>query len=177
MTTNNRWRQARRWASAATLLALTGAAQAALMSLGDGTVKDTNTNLIWLQDWNVNGEANWNTQRNWANGLTFAGSSDWRLPEIGEFSALFAAYGDLRQRGEFTNVQSSLYFSGTESTAGFGAWSYRPGFGPQAGAQSSQNFAVAVRPGDLTATVPEPQTLALALLALGATALARRSRG
>ena len=37
------------------MVALTGAAQAALVSLGDGTVKDTNTNLIWLQDWTVNG--------------------------------------------------------------------------------------------------------------------------
>jgi hypothetical protein len=37
-------------------------------------------------------------------------------------------------------------------------------------------FAVAVRPGDVTASVPEPQTLALALLALGATVVARRRR-
>ena len=49
--------------AAAALLALTGAAQAALVNLGDGTVKDTNTNLIWLQDWNVNGQQNWAAQK------------------------------------------------------------------------------------------------------------------
>ena len=43
------------WVAAAAIVALSGAAQAALVSLGDGTVKDTNTNLIWLQDWNLNG--------------------------------------------------------------------------------------------------------------------------
>ena len=45
-------------AAAAAMVALTGTAQASLVSLGDGTVKDTNTNLIWLQNWNVNGLAN-----------------------------------------------------------------------------------------------------------------------
>ena len=38
------------------------------------------------------------------------------------------------------------------------------------------SYAVAVRPGDVAAAVPEPQTLALALLALGATVVARRRR-
>lgn len=44
---------------------------------------------------------------------------------------------------------------------------------------SGKNFglhAVAVRPGDVAASVPEPQTLALILLALGATVAARRRR-
>jgi hypothetical protein len=37
-------------------------------------------------------------------------------------------------------------------------------------------YAVAVRLGDVAAPVPEPQTLALVLLALGATVVARRRR-
>lgn len=42
-------------AAADALLALTGAIQAALFSLGNGAVKDTSADLIWLQNWNVNG--------------------------------------------------------------------------------------------------------------------------
>jgi len=75
-------------------------------------------------------------------------------------------------------VQSYGYWSGTE---------YAPDprraldFGTDAGYQgrvflSFPLYAVAVRPGDVAASVPEPQTLALALLALGATVVARRRR-
>jgi hypothetical protein len=54
---------------------------------------------------------------------------------------------------------------------------FRPGNGLQlVGLQPSALYAVAVRPGDVTASVPEPQTLALVLLALGATVAARRRR-
>jgi hypothetical protein len=76
-------------ATAAGLVALAGSAQAALVSLGDGTVKDTNTNL------------------------TFAGSSDWELPEISEYAALFSAYGKLTTVTAFTNVQSGHCWSDT----------------------------------------------------------------
>lgn len=121
--------------------------------------------------------ANWSTQRDWALGLDFAGSSDWRLPEIGEYGALLKLYGDLTQVTAFTDVQSGDYWSGTEESAGTFAWSFLPGSGVQlVNDQLGQFFAVAVRPGDVTASVPEPQTLALALLALGATVVARRRR-
>ena len=78
----------------------------------------------------------------------------------------------------FSNVQSSGYWSGT---------AYAPDpvnarlfftvdgfqfFGDKRGAF----YAVAVRPGDVAAFVPEPQTLALALLALSATVVVRRRR-
>ena len=50
-----------------------------------------------------------------------------------------------------------------------------PDFGLQPGdAQAGLAYAVAVRPGDVAASVPKPQTLAL--LALGATVVARRRR-
>lgn len=63
--------------------------QAPLVRLGDRTVKDTNTNLIRLQDWNVNGQATWSAQKDWASGLDFVDSTDWRLPEISQYAALY----------------------------------------------------------------------------------------
>jgi hypothetical protein len=134
-------------------------------------VLDTRTNLIWLQNWNVNGSANWATQNGWAESLSFANSNDWRLPETSEYAALFTAYGDLTKVKEFENVQPIFYWSGTEITPGKFAWLLNPVTGLQNPAfQSDQIFAVAVR------AVPEPQTLALALLALGAMVVARRRR-
>jgi len=167
-------------AVAAAMVALSGTAQAALVLQSNGLeVRDTNTNLIWLQNWNVNGSANWASQKNWAETTLdgFAGSNDWRLPEISEYGALFTAYGNLTQVAEFTNVQPGFYWSGTEVAAGIIAWGFNPNVGFQSvGSQDLQLFAVAVRPGDVAASVPEPQTLALALLALGATVVARRRR-
>lgn len=169
------------WLAAAAIVALSGTAQATLVSLGDGTVKDTNTNLIWLQDWNKNGlYTNWATQKAWAETTLdgFAGSNDWRLPEIGEFTALFAAYGNLTLVSQFTNVQSDFYWSGTEyAPLRNSAWSF-PVFDGKADVDdnSTPGYAVAVRPGDVVGSVPEPQTLALALLALGAAGVATRRR-
>ena len=77
---------------------------------------------------------------------------------------------------EFTNLRPVGFWSGTESVAG-SYWAFNPVFGIQGDVgQGRALYAVAVRPGNVTASVPEPQTLALALLALGATVLARRRR-
>ncbi len=79
----------------------------------------------------------------------------------------------------FTNVQSPFYWSGTNYAPSLfpNKWHFGTTFGITVWApQEFAFFAVAVRPGDVTAAVPEPQTLALALLALGATVVARRRR-
>lgn len=163
------------WAAAAAMVAVAGSAQAALVTLGDGTVKDDVTNLIWLQNWNVNGAQTLATQKAWAENLNFAGSTDWVLPSISDYTTLFGEVGDLTQVSQFTNVQSRSYWSSTEVTPDAIAWIFFPlsGF---AGLGSGQFFSVAVRPGDVTAAVPEPQSLALVLLGLGATVVARRWR-
>ena len=80
----------------------------------------------------------------------------------------------------FSNVQSFSYWSGTEYAPNPGyAWSFYTFFGDQSrDYKGSRFYAVAVRPGDVAAAVPEPQTLAL--LALGvavvAAVVARRRR-
>lgn len=171
--------------AAAAMVAMAGTAQATLVSLGDGTVKDTNTNLIWLQNWNVNGLKTWTEQKTWADGYDFAGSDDWRLPTQSEYQALLSSYGNLTEVHAFTDVQSADYWSGTEfplvpdyAQGWHVAW-IRAFAGPMYG-EDSYHYAVAVRAADTTndgtTTVPEPQTLALTLLALGATVVARRVR-
>jgi hypothetical protein len=93
-------------AAAVALVTLSGTAQASLISQGNGTVLDTATNLIWLQDWNVNGQQDWATQEAWAEHLTFAGSSDWVLPSISDYDTLFSEVGNLNLVSQFTNVQN-----------------------------------------------------------------------
>ena len=224
------------WATAAALVSLSGAAQAALVNRGGGMIYDTTRNITWLADMNyaqtsghtgtgvsADGRMTWAAAKDWADNLVYGGFSDWRLPTLnpadttcsnifnpgggfpsvyfgfgctgGELSGLFvtdlgnkANESVLNQVGDtaeqianlalFSNVQSVHYWSGTEYAPDSGfAWAFSTITGRQGtGIKGIARYAVAVRPGDVTAPVPEPQTLALALLALGATVVARRRR-
>ncbi len=211
------------WAAAAAMVALTGAAQAALINRGGGMIYDTTRNITWLANMNMNGLMTWGDATIWADNLVYGGFDDWQLPTLnpadttcsnnqnpgggfpnqyfgtgctgGELSGLFvtelgnkAIESVLKQVGDtaeqianlalFSNVQSFVYWSGTEYAPDPGsAWGFSTVNGVQLiGGKGSALYAVAVRPGDVTASVPEPQTLALALLALGATVVARRRR-
>lgn len=234
-------------AAAAALLALSGAAQSALIDRGGGMIYDTTANITWLADMNyaytsgytangvvpgstldentifTDGRMGWAAAMSWADSLVYGGFSDWRLPTLnpsdttcshvtdpragvgllhhgynctgGELSHLMVVdLGNkeyesvLEQTGDtaeqianlalFTNVQSDDYWSGIEiATIPHYAWS----FYSYGGSQSPDNkfaplYAVAVRPGDVAASVPEPQTLALALMALGGAMALRRQR-
>lgn len=138
-----------------------------LVDLGDGTVYDPNQQLIWLKDWDVNGEHDWFTQSDWAQDLVFAGSSDWRLPEIGEYRTLHDEFGSLIALGAFNNPRFGLYWSGTATWPGHG-WVIDIGGGyPLSSPNPSYKlFAVAVRSGDVASPLPEPGTHMLVLLAL-----------
>ena len=221
--------------AAAAMLALTGAAQAALVNRGGGMIYDSTRNITWLADMNyaqtsghigagvnANGTMTWNAAVAWANGLVYGSYDDWRLPTLnpsdtscsgnfnpgggfplqyfgfnctgGELSGLFVTdlgnkaldvrdqAGDTAEQianlALFSNVQSSVYWSGTEYAPAPGlAWVFSTLVGYQGvDDKNSGLYAVAVRPGDVAASVPEPQTLALVLLALGATLVARRRR-
>ena len=70
-------------------------AHAILFDNGDGTITDTDTNLMWLKDMNLtntesyddnlygfdtNGALLWSDAIDWADSLDFANHTDWRLP-------------------------------------------------------------------------------------------------
>ncbi len=72
-----------------TLILFTTAPQAALFSRGGGTmVYDDVLNITWLADANyaqtsghdADGRMNWDAAVAWADGLSFGGKNDWRLP-------------------------------------------------------------------------------------------------
>lgn len=63
-------------------------ANAALVDNGNGTISDTITNLMWLQDANYaqtsgydsDGKMTWANAMDWASNLVYAGYDNWRLP-------------------------------------------------------------------------------------------------
>ena len=79
----------------------------------------------------------------------------------------------------FTNVYAAPYWSGTAyAPSPSAAWEFDTNFGEQyiSGKESHVWGAVAVRPGDVAAAVPEPLTYALLLAGLGVVAVAVRRR-
>ncbi len=169
---------------------------------------DTDRDITWLRDANVNGSMSWFVANTWASGYSIGVFDDWRLPtalnadgsgpcgqandcvesEIGHlwYAELGNSAGSLTNTGDFLNMQSaSVYWFATEYASDdryawafsknltvFGSSGYQ--FAPQKGIQLN---AMAVRDGDvLTNQVPEPESLLLALTALGAMALIHRRR-
>lgn len=184
----------------AAALLTASAAQGALQDRdldGDTVVDafyDTDLDITWLRNADVNGLMTWDAAVAWADGFSFAGYDDWRLPmadtscyplnctgsEMGHlwYVELGNSAGSMTNTGDFQNLYSFYYWTGTESASLPGyAWI----FATQDGAQgitpkSGALYAMAVRPGDVPA-VPEPQTYALMLAGLTALlGLRRRAR-
>ncbi len=99
--------------------------QASLISSGDLTVYDSVQDLTWTKDANLNGQMDWATAVAWANNLDYAGYTDWLLPTINQLTTQFrtnlaeangssiaASHND--SYNLFTNVQSYVYWSGSE---------------------------------------------------------------
>jgi len=124
--------------------------------MGDGTVKDNASGLIWLKDASCselpgtdsNGMASWETAKDAAAALADSicgltdGSTpiDWRLPTKAEWEAFIdtsytepalcnaAGNGQWTEGDAFTGVQSTTYWSSDESISGY-AWDVRMGIG------------------------------------------------
>ncbi|MGK2898806.1 MAG: PEP-CTERM sorting domain-containing protein [Burkholderiaceae bacterium] len=185
--------------AAAVLLA--GAAQAALQArdLNGDTVTDafydTDLNITWLRDANVNGPMHWVDAVSWADNFSFAGYTDWRLPTSdtcsgynctgSEMGHLYytelgnLAGGPMTNTGGFQNLQLISHWSGT-GVGSFGGFFFDLPSGSQGSAGNINLYdAMAVREGDVPSTVPgvpEPETYALMLLGLAGVAFAATGR-
>mgnify|MGYP001003726821 CR=1 FL=1 len=183
---------------ACSALLVSGGAQAALQDRdldGDTVVDafyDTDRDITWLRNADVNGPMDWNSAVAWANGLIFAGFSDWRLPTLGPtdncvgvscaggemghlwYVELGNSPGAMTNTGDFQNLLPSIYwYAGGVWNPG-SAWAFNMSFGNQGTAPATDAwYAMAVRDGDVP-SIPEPETHALMLAGLGLLALARR---
>jgi hypothetical protein len=120
-----------------------GAGGNRFVDLGDGTVRDTSTGLIWLKDANCLSTKNWDDAMDKAAalhtgecGLTDGSSKgDWRLPTKEEWEAFVdtnysnpalsnaAGTGKWSEGDAFNNLQSLYYWSSTTHEAySFYAW-------------------------------------------------------
>jgi len=89
---------------------------------GNGEIVTTDkvTGLMWASDGNgagccSGGTRTWNQAIDWAEGLTFAGYSDWRLPNIRELQSLvyFCNYSPSIDPIFFPNTRVDPYWSGS----------------------------------------------------------------
>ncbi len=89
---------------------------------GDDVVIDKATGLMWPKDFNGSGAnsgntANWNASIDYCNSLSFAGFSDWRLPNINELISIWDS--SLRSPAipsPFINVVNSQYYWSSTSS-------------------------------------------------------------
>lgn len=183
-------------AAAMVALLLAGTAQAALQDRdldGNGVTDafyDTDLDITWLRDANVSGLINWPTAVAWADGYSFGGHNDWRLPssdncegynctgsEMGHlwYVELGNSAGTMTNMGDFQNLLATFYWSGTvhPSSPTNISYLFMPDGWQGAIGTSNQLPAMAVRDGDVPA-IPEPTTYALMLAGLAALALAKR---
>jgi hypothetical protein len=95
----------------------------------DGTVTDNVTGLMWAMDGSAAGCAggdtlNWTSAIDWAEGLVFAGYSDWRMPNVMELDTTLlrdAEHNDpFINTTYFPNTASDYYLSSTTYAAGDG---------------------------------------------------------
>ena len=141
---------------------------------------DNGTYTLTTADFDATtGAMTWWGAQAWANNLTLGGVTGWSLPSThveaygvnitsSPMGDLFynqlggAAWTDIATTHNanynlFTNVQSYVYWSGSEYAPGPGvAWFFNTGNGDQSGSvKTTQLYAWAVRPGDVAA-VPVP---------------------
>lgn len=177
-------------------------AHATLIVLGDGLIYDTEQDLTWLQDpmlartsgHDSDGRMTYDSAVAWAHSLEYGGFDDWRLPQVygtgwwwdsdSEISRMVAQIG---WHWGITSPHSTIpdYIQGgtgpfvnfPQNTFWLGANLWWSAFYSTDGADSDVSRAWAVRVGGSPeARVPEPSTLGLVALGLGAAALKRRRR-
>ena len=87
-----------------------------LQDNGDGTVSDFDTGLLWQQQ-DDNSQRTWGSAVGYCNGLTLAGKTDWRLPEVKELVSI------VDYRVYFLSIDNT-FFQGTNATFYWSASSF-----------------------------------------------------
>lgn len=191
---------------AALAAASVGTAQASWEARGNGLVYDTVLDITILTDFNyaqtsgydADGRMNFSGATSWADQLTYSSISDWRLASISELSYIFNTdlgtqvgtpttntAGDTSEQianlSKVSNLQTFDYYSSTSYPCCGYVWGYYTGGLNNNNARaidtSYELYTVAVASGDVAvAAVPEPETWALCLLALGTLTAVRQPR-
>lgn len=104
-------------------VAMSGAAQAALIDRGGGMIYDDVLNITWLQDANyaktsgydADGRMTWDDAMTWAANLSYGGYDDWRLPTLGPVNGTSFDYnvsfnGSTDRGYNITSPQSELAY-------------------------------------------------------------------
>jgi Protein of unknown function (DUF1566) len=168
---------------AAVLLFIANNANAALVERLDGLAYyDTILDITWAANANLNGLDTWHNQNTWVSNLTIAGVDGWRLPSAdvnGDGTVIDCSGGSIVDcednemgflyweenitpltSGPFSNIQSNLYWSSTESTtSSTSSWIFRFSAGDQRTFNKGEGLAAwAVHNGDISA-VPVPAAI------------------
>jgi hypothetical protein len=174
--------------------------------LSGQAIYDTQQDITWTVDANINDEEFWNTQLGWAAGLTIDGVGGWRLPNIdinnddaiincssgtqaacmdNEFGHLFY-YGagttlgsgvTFVSPGPFSNIQNGAYWTSTQfALLEDRAWVFRMGLGSQGVDDTTTDLRFAWAVHDGNAAVPVPAAVWLFGSALGILGWVRRRK-
>ncbi len=163
--------------------------------LGGQAFYDTDLDISWLADANMNGNQTWQTQMTWADNLIIAGTDGWRLPSVGEMyylrmvegiQAPFPMLSGAGNVGPFHmlpfvyNYWSNHSFDNRLAYTSQFHYENSPPY-PVFGLKSDALAAWAVHDGDvgqlsLISQVPEPETYAMLLTGLGLLGFMARRR-
>jgi hypothetical protein len=108
------------------------ASQPSYTDNGDGTITDNRTGLMWLRDasnYNSGSAQTWENALSGCESFTYAGYSDWRLPNVRELMSIvnYGVYNPAINTTYFSNTQSSYYWSST-TYAGYTTYAWRVHF-------------------------------------------------
>ena len=113
-----------------------GSTALSFTDLGDGTVKDNLTGLLWQQE-DDDTQRIWIQAGQYCQDLDLAGSADWRLPELAELRSIVdpANFNPAIQTDFFPGTKPKAYWSTTQYEA-YADYSWYVHFG-----DGSEHFA------------------------------------